>query len=242
MVHLENLLCFLTPCSMIKAALFPKLGPPPSPHTRGKKERWNCQKRPSVPLLLTRIVDTPGLSVLKCHNSQGESISGCCLSLCGGNIDPWKALFATGHRVELDRSMGHCEAMMIFFFNLKEKRTIFWSELCHAAAFFVTRSLLRIITRVHIDVAMTYRALVSTNTDGAPKNFEGDFLGFRKSTFRPFSKSSTSDGFYPIGSKFGTKMAKHVFSKTVLRFSPWNQRYPNTRQKRRGILQTSHSN
>ena len=67
---------------MIKAALFPKLGPPPSPHTmllqeghfertdptlygggggggggRGK-ERWNCQKWPSVPLLLTtRIVD-----------------------------------------------------------------------------------------------------------------------------------------------------------------------------------------
>ena len=73
---------------------------------------------------------------------------------------------------------------------------------------------------------MTLRALVSTNTGGAPKNFEGDFLGFRKSTFRPFSKSSSSDGFYPIGSKFGTKMAKHVFSKRV---SPIFDFRPETR-------------
>ena len=126
------------------------------------------------------------------------------------------------NRMELDRSMVHLNFAKPrwFFFSISRKnRTIYWSELCHAAAFFVTRSLLRIITRVHIDVAMTYRALVSTNTGGAPKNFEGDFLGFRKSTFRPFSKNSSSDGFYPIGSKFGTKMAKHVFSKTCLRFS-----------------------
>ena len=34
MVHLENFLVFIiAPCSMIKAAPFPKLGPPPSPHT-----------------------------------------------------------------------------------------------------------------------------------------------------------------------------------------------------------------
>ena len=70
-------ICFvfiIAPRSMIKAALFPKLGPPPSPPYNvasrgtlwaywpnivlggGGKERWNCQKRPSVPLLLTRIV------------------------------------------------------------------------------------------------------------------------------------------------------------------------------------------
>ena len=72
-------MCFvfiIAPCSIIKAALFPKLGPPPpSPPYNvasrgtlwaqwpnivrgggGGGERWNCQKRPSVPLLLTRIV------------------------------------------------------------------------------------------------------------------------------------------------------------------------------------------
>ena len=75
-------MCFvfiIAPCSMIKAALLLKLGP--LLHTMllqgptlwahwpnivwggggeggggGGKERWNCQKRPSVPLLLTRIV------------------------------------------------------------------------------------------------------------------------------------------------------------------------------------------
>ena len=73
---------------------------------------------------------------------------------------------------------------------------------------------------------MTYRALVSTNNGGAPKNFEGDFLGFRKSTLWPFSKGSSSDGFYPIGSKFGTKMAKHVILKSV---SPIFDFRPETR-------------
>ena len=72
-----KLLCFhYRPCSMMKAALFPKLGPPPlqccfkgdtlsalTQHCMGGgggggggKEWWNFQERPSVPLLLTRIV------------------------------------------------------------------------------------------------------------------------------------------------------------------------------------------
>ena len=49
-------ICFvfiIAPCSIIKAALFPKLGPPPSPHTMLLQ---GGQKRSSVPLLLTRIV------------------------------------------------------------------------------------------------------------------------------------------------------------------------------------------
>ena len=65
----------IAPCSMTKAALFPKLGPFPFPRTMllqgGNFEHINptlyggegsgmvkfCQKRPSVPWLLTRIVD-----------------------------------------------------------------------------------------------------------------------------------------------------------------------------------------
>ena len=75
MVHLENLLCFHHRRLFDnKSGSFPKLGPPPSPLIQccfkgdtlsaltqhctggGGKEQWNCQKRPSVPLLLTRIV------------------------------------------------------------------------------------------------------------------------------------------------------------------------------------------
>ena len=79
MVHLENLLCFhYRPLFDDKSGSFSQTWP--SPHTKllqgghfegtdptlygggggggggAAKERWNCQKRPSVPLLLTRIV------------------------------------------------------------------------------------------------------------------------------------------------------------------------------------------
>ena len=108
-----------------------------------------------------------------------------------------------------------------------------WTVPC--CAFFVTRSLLRIITHVHLS-----GACVNKHMRGAKKLWS-DFLGFRKSTFRPFSKSSSSDGFYPIGSKFGTKMAKHVISKTlspIFDFRPETRDIPTRVKKWRCILQT----
>ena len=87
----------IAPCSMMKAALFPKLGPPPyNVASRGTlwvhwpnivwgggggEEWWNCQKRPSLPWLLTRIVvillnvlpcNTLGLDILSCMQYFGR--------------------------------------------------------------------------------------------------------------------------------------------------------------------------
>ena len=82
MVHLENLLCFhYRPLFDDKGGSFPQTWPSPLPSPYnvasrgilwahwpnivrggGGKEWWNCQKRPSVPLLLTRIVDQSEIS------------------------------------------------------------------------------------------------------------------------------------------------------------------------------------
>ena len=87
MVHLENLLCFhYCPLFDDKSGSFSQTWPSPLPPIQccfkgdtlsaltqhctggGGKERWNCQKRPSVPLLLTRIV-VPTISYLYNHSA-----------------------------------------------------------------------------------------------------------------------------------------------------------------------------
>ena len=50
MVHLENLLCFHRPLFDDESGSFSQIWPSPPYNV------WNCQKRPSVPWLLTRIV------------------------------------------------------------------------------------------------------------------------------------------------------------------------------------------